>query len=98
MGKYSERVSAIPGRTASMIAGNVNSWWNGHDAAKKSAVEITKQADAEIARLRLALNDWACIHASDMCDKGSVLDAQNRIHKAGGTLAYIASLLAQVDA
>ena len=93
MSRYEEKVLGIPGRPASMIVGNVKSWHEGHDEAKRTALKIAVNADEEIARLRLAVNDWLNTYASDMCAEECVSESRERIFEAGGTLAYIASVL-----
>ena len=40
-----------------------------------------------------ALNDWITTYASDCESEEAVLATRTRLHRAGGTLAYIAGVL-----
>lgn len=44
----------------------------------------------------VALNDWMCIYAPEMCDESRVKDAYNRVYE-GGTLYYIATVVEQCN-
>lgn len=59
---------------------------------------MTKLERAALIAADLALTDWVRSYAPEMCSTGSVRASFSRVYAAGGTLAYIAGVRAQIKA
>lgn len=67
---------------------------------QSSAHRCVDRGDKRRAALldcRRALDDWMQTYAHDFCDRHRVYRARKRIERAGGTLAYIADALGNID-
>ena len=59
---------------------------------------MTKLERAALMAADQALTDWVRQYASDQCSLEHVAESVQRIMAAGGTLAYIAGVRAQIKA
>ena len=55
-----------------------------------------KVRDELLDRCRIALDDWINTYAAELCDEERVQEAGKRIADNGGTLAYVARLIADI--
>ena len=59
---------------------------------------MTTQLEQLLRRAVVALNDWTQTYAEEFCDPENVEQAKKRIEESGGTIAYIADLVSDINA